>query len=279
MRKAFSKLVLTPLQIADMQRSADPLLHEVGESLAAHRSANLTAEEGRWIQQIEASRTKLCRSRETISVPDYGAGAPDDLIPASEMLRGRMTTEIVGEACQLYSKPPIWAGLLFQIIRETKRQNCLELGTCLGISAAYEALALKLNGGGWLVTLEGSAEFARVAECNLMELGLDANVEIRVGRFIDTLPDVLSRGRRFDYVFIDGHHDEEATVDYFERIVPHFAHPAVVIFDDIDWSQGMVRAWKRIKAHRTVGVAIDLVKIGICLTGTNTHRKYGLVME
>ena len=279
MRRAFSKLVLTPLRIADMQRSADPLLHELGEALAAHRSADLSDEEERHIREIEASRARLCQSRETISVPDYGAGAPEDLIPASEMLRGRMTTEIVGEACQQYSKPPIWAALLFQIIRKTKRQNCLELGTCLGISAAYEALALKLNGSGGLVTLEGAAEFAKVAECNLMELGLDANVEIKIGRFIDTLPDVLSGGCRFDYVFIDGHHDEEATVDYFERIVPHFAEPAVVIFDDIDWSQGMVRAWKRIKTHRTVGVAIDLVKIGICLTGTNTHRKYGLVIE
>jgi predicted O-methyltransferase YrrM len=86
------------------------------------------------------------------------------------------------------------------------------LGTCLGISTSYLAAALKLNLAGSVVTLEGAETKARLAAQNFRELGL-SNVCTIVGRFQDTLDDVLEP---IKFAFIDGHHEESATLAYFE---------------------------------------------------------------
>ena len=54
----------------------------------------------------------------------------------------------------------------------------MELGTCIGISAAYQAAAIKLNEKGKLITLEGSVERTKIANENFMNLqSLIATVE------------------------------------------------------------------------------------------------------
>ena len=50
----------------------------------------------------------------------------------------------------------------------------------------------------------------------------------------------------FLYAFIDVHHDDKATVACFKQILPYIADEAVIVFDDISWSDGMKRAWKKI---------------------------------
>jgi len=149
------------------------------------------------------------------------------------------------------------------------------MGTAVGISAAYQAAALKLNGYGTLVTLEGATSLADIAKKNFQHLGLDT-VEVIVGRFQDTLPGVLTDRQPVDYAFIDGHHDEQATLAYFEQILPFLAETSLLVFDDIAWSEGMKRAWKTIAQDRRVGVAVDLGPgLGLCVIDTSvTKRRY-----
>ena len=99
--------------------------------------------------------------------------------------------------------------------------------------------------------------------------GLD-NIELRVGRFQDTLPAALAEGP-LGYAFVDGHHDEEATLEYFERLLPH-APEAVLVFDDIRWNDRMERAWRRIAADDRVGLAVDLDEYGVVFTGGAERR-------
>jgi predicted O-methyltransferase YrrM len=66
-------------------------------------------------------------------------------------------------------------------------------------------------------------------------------------------------------VFIDGHHDEQATWDYFNQIEPALADGAVVVFDDIAWSQGMRRVWRRVAADPRMAHACDLRHLGVCI--------------
>ena len=89
------------------------------------------------------------------------------------------------------------------------------MGTAVGISAAYQAAALALNGRGTFTTLEGAEPLADI------------------GRFEDTLDAVLERRRPVDYVFVDGRHDRQATLAYFEQTIPFLAETAFLIFDDI----------------------------------------------
>jgi predicted O-methyltransferase YrrM len=92
------------------------------------------------------------------------------------------------------------------------------------------------------------------------------------GRFQDTLADVAREQAPVDFAFIDGHHDEHATVAYFRQILPHLGRSAVLVFDDISWSPGMERAWKTVTADERVGLAVDLSAIGICLVSDSLPK-------
>lgn len=157
-----------------------------------------------------------------------------------------------------------WALLLFMLIRKLKPENCLEMGTCLGFSAAYQASAIESNKQGELVTLEGQQSLASIARENFEKLDLK-NIKIIVGLFQDTLGDALKDIQCVDYAFIDGHHDERATIEYFNKIYPYLSHKAVLVFDDISWSKGMRRAWNTISRDKRVELSLDLRVVGICV--------------
>ncbi len=274
-----NKNFITPRHIRHLAASGDAQVAGVGKALLCLIDRNLELEAEQWIKKIEDIRNETNRSTQVVEVPDYGAGGPEDTRSDAEMKTGRICTEIVGEACRNYSKEPLWAELLFHIIRQLKPVSCIEMGACLGISGGYQAAALELNGAGRLVTMEGAPSFAQIAEQNLKRVGLSHRAKVVVGRFHDTLDGVLAETKPVDYCFIDGHHDEAATIEYFERVLPCLAPRAVLLFDDIRWSPGMLLAWTRICTDSRVQASFDLGKIGICLLGTSESIRCKLVIE
>jgi predicted O-methyltransferase YrrM len=170
----------------------------------------------------------------------------------------------VGEATVKASKRPEDALMLCLMVRAAQPQICLEMGTNVGISAAYQAGALKLNGSGSLLCLEGSAGRAAVTRSTLERLGLD-DVQIEIGLFAHTLDPALERLGALDYVFVDGHHQEQPTIRYFESISRVIRRPGYAVFDDIGWSEGMERAWAMIAADSRVSFSLRLERIGLCL--------------
>lgn len=242
-------------------RRGDPQsLLEPEVRIGAALDAKLPAEGRIWAERIESLRHSLLRSGEEVRIPTLG-GSKKTSSPSPSSTDE--VTRSVGEMCNA-SSGPTWGRRLFNVISATKPENCLELGTCLGISAAYQAAALRETGTGKLITLEGSPDLAAVARRNLTGLGL-GNVEVRIGSFAETLQPALDDLPSIDFAFIDGHHDEEATLRYFQMILPHTANGALLIFDDIRWSRGMRRAWRRIAAHPSTQSTLDLRRWGICL--------------
>ena len=226
---------------------------------------DLIPEEKVWIDKIEKLRENLNASTTEISLVDYGAGKSDEHRTQQDMYEGKTVTTTVGEVCRSGSKSPFWSFLLFNLLREFKPAFCIELGTCLGISALYQAVALSLNKAGKIVTIEGAKTLAKYAEQNIETIGLE-NVRVVAGRFQDVLDEVLNESKLVDFAFIDGHHDEKATMRYFDQIIPFLANQGVVlVFDDISWSPGMKKAWKKIKVDERVKISVDLRKVGICL--------------
>ena len=116
---------------------------------------NLDLEEKKWVDRIEEKRRVLNSSSKKISITDFGAGKPDIARTENEMYQGFTIDTTVGETCRNASKPYFWSLLLFKLIREFKPSRSIELGTCLGISGAYQASAQKINKRGRLITLEG----------------------------------------------------------------------------------------------------------------------------
>ncbi len=262
-------------ELSQLTNRGDEVSELLADALRETLELDNTPEEEAWIEEIEALRARLGSSTTRVSVTDYGAGSRDSDLTAEEMYRGRVVGRTVGEVARKTSKPYPWSLLLFKLIRKFKPSTCLELGTSLGISAAYQAAALRLNREGEVVTLEGAESSAALARENFRGLGLD-NAIMVVGRFQDTLDSALDRHGPIDFAFIDGHHDEQATLSYFEQIYPFLSERAVLVFDDISWSEGMKRAWSTIEADERIQLSVGLSQLGICFPSGSIEQERNL---
>ncbi len=221
--------------------------------------------------KIEQRRAILLGSDKKIAVINYGAGSSGSSRTKEELRKGVQATALVANVC-MNSKTAFWATFLFKLIRKLEPSSCVELGTSLGISASYQASALKLNNKGNLITLEGSPEIAKIANETIASLNLK-RASVVIGPFHETLPGVLESSKPIDFFFNDGHHDYDAVKQYFKDSLPYLAPEAVIVFDDIAWSPGMKKAWIEIEADERVAVSIDLQTIGIALIGNNVKKK------
>jgi predicted O-methyltransferase YrrM len=244
--------------------SREPAARSIARALTDVTKRTRSVDEQALLERIEDLRSELIRSQDTLDVVDYGCGLPDDEVGRDEMDRGRRFSRTVRQTCRDGSKGPHEALLLFELVRAFRPNACLELGTSLGISAAYQGAGLELNGNGRLITIEGAPALADSARRNLAMLGLDHRVEVLTGRFSDHLPDLLKNG--FDFSFIDGDHEEEATVAYFDGIVTSTrGQRQLTVLDDVRWSPGMARAWQRIRDDSRTRVAVEWHGMGIVL--------------
>jgi predicted O-methyltransferase YrrM len=170
--------------------------------------------------------------------------------------------QTVADACRV-SKPKASARLLHSLAAEYRPENVLELGTNVGISSAYLAAA-----GCRVTTLEASPYRLRLAKGLHGRLGLQ--LEYVQGLFTDTLAKTLAALPPVQMAFVDGHHQYEPTLRYFEAIAEKAAPNCVFIFDDIRWSDGMRRAWKELKANPDFQTVADLGDMGVAITSNST---------
>lgn len=271
-RRTIYKKLKTRKEMSRLYGVDNGVSKSLANALNAVLETSISMEEKVWIDRIESLRDELNASSTEISILDYGEWSPELNLTAEEMYQGKVITKTIGEVCRIASVPHIWVFLLFKLVRKFKPSVCLELGTCLGISAAYQAAALELNHHGRIVTLEGAESLASLARENFERLGLK-RVVVSVGRFQDTLGEVLREQAPVDFAFINGHHDEHVTLAYFKQIFPFLSESAVLVFDDINWSKGMERAWDVIVADKRIKVSVDLFRVGICIIARSPKEK------
>jgi len=259
-------------QAAGLYLQSNVTLKSLANAIIDSLGSSITPQEKLWVDRIELLRRELESSQTEILIVDYGAGSTGLNPTDEEMYQGRVVTRTIGDMCRDSSQPYFWSLLLFKLVREFRPSVCLELGTALGISASYQAAAAKLNQLGKIVTLEGSESLASLARQHFRRLGLD-NISVIVGRFQDTLDKVLNEYVPIDYAFIDGHHDEKATLAYFQQVYPFLSERALLVFDDISWSSGMKRAWSAIETDKRVKISLDLLSHGICIIDSSIDTK------
>ena len=200
-------------------------------------------------KSMEDLRKKLLKDERSITITDLGAGSHVN----------NQKQKQIKTLAKNALKPKKLAQLLYRLAKEFQPKNIIELGTCLGITTGYFGKAVA---DAKIYTLEGCPQTAAVAKENLYQLKLN-NIEVVVGNFDDTLPQVIQNLAQLDFVFVDGNHRKQATLDYFKWCLPKVHDQSVMIFDDIYWSAGMKEAWEQIKAHPQVTVSIDLFWIGL----------------
>jgi predicted O-methyltransferase YrrM len=199
--------------------------------------------------RIENRRKELLKDDKIINVTDFGTA-----------FKGPKTYRRKISAITYHSaKPAKYAQLLYRIVNYFKPGNLLELGTSFGISTMYMSSA---NREARIITLEGCSETAKVATENFEQTGLK-NIEQVTGDFNYTLDEAINKFENLDFVFFDGNHQKEPTLNYFQKCLTKSHNQSIFIFDDINWSAQMKEAWKEIKDHPRVTVTIDLFILGI----------------
>ena len=109
-------------------------------------------------------------------------------------------------------------------------RNVLEIGTLGGYSTLWMARALPE--GGRIITLEADPKHADVAKKNFARAGVESKVELRLGKALDTLPQVAADGLGpFDLFFIDA--NKSNMPEYFEWSLKLARQGSVIIADNV----------------------------------------------
>ncbi|WP_046755593.1 O-methyltransferase [Kordia jejudonensis] len=189
-------------------------------------------------QTLAKYRAELLQNNEAIEVKDFGAGSR---VFSSNKRKVAAIAKNAGIT-------PKRAKLLARLVTYFDVKNALELGTSLGMAT----IAMKEVND--VFTLEGCPETAAIAQKQLKKFNAD-HVKLYVDEFSTSIPTLTKQ--QFDLVYIDGNHQKEATILYFEQLLATAHNDSVFIFDDIHWSQQMTEAWEFIKNHPEVTVTID----------------------
>ena len=211
-------------------------------------------------KEIEEHRKKLFRSDELIHITDLGAGS----------LVNKNKSRSVKDIAKNSLKQPFLAQQLYRIVNFLKPQNLIEIGTSLGITTSYLASPYPSSS---VFTLEGCQNSANVAKKTFQSLNFD-NIKVVEGDFKATLPDLINKMDSVDFVYFDGNHQYEPTIEYFRLCKQKKNENTCFIFDDIYWSKGMKKAWLEIQADQDVKISIDTFYFGICFFRTNQPKQH-----
>ncbi len=189
-------------------------------------------------QTIEHYRNDLLNDHTIIEVKDFGAGS-------RVFSSNKRKVSAIAKNAGITLKR---AKLLARLVSYFNIENSLELGTSLGMATIAMKEASEVS------TLEGCPETAAIAQQQFKKYKL-TNVKVYVDEFSTSLAQLTHT--KYDLVYIDGNHQKEATVLYFEQLLKTSHNDSIFIFDDIHWSKEMSEAWVIIQNHPKVTVTID----------------------
>jgi len=235
-------------------------------ALRGDLAAPLSAAEADALAAIERRRAEVPFEMSASGV-EFGFGPPGDAEPAPDgepPLAPDPAARLgaAWEVCRWSTIPPVWGRFLFRLVRELAPSNCVELGTGLGLSGAYQGTALALNQHGQLTSFD-QHDAARIAERGFERLGLADRITLEFGDIDRTVPEAGPRLAPVDYALLDAEHSTAATVRHFELLLPYLSERAVLVFDDITQTDEMRQAWKTIISHRDVGFNLALRRYGV----------------
>jgi len=153
----------------------------------------------------------------------------EQLLPADPALEAALAASAAAGLPAINVSPN--QGMLLQLLaRSIGAKRILEVGTLGGYSSIWLAGALPADGR--LITLEADPRHADVARANLARAGLGDIVEVRLGRALDSLPQLESEGQGpFDFVFIDA--DKPNNTPYFEWALRLTRPGSLIVVDNV----------------------------------------------
>ena len=241
--KTFIKYLQHQIKAKNQHSAHSPFLYNFVTQVINQKIKN------KHFKSIEKVRKDLKLSDDFINITDYGAGS------SINNAKRRKISDIA----KYSAKNKKFGELIYRISQYFHANIIVELGTSLGISTLYLALS---NSHSRVYTLEGCPETLKIAKRNFKKTDIKNIVTIE-GDFKNTLKTCLQKIKNIDLIFIDGNHQKQPTISYFEIFLQYSHNDTVFIFDDIYWSSGMEEAWKYIVSHKKTTLTIDLFHLGI----------------
>ncbi|OWP82829.1 methyltransferase, partial [Flavobacterium davisii] len=213
---------------------------------------------------LKEYRKNLLQNHKTIEVTDFGAG--------SRVFRSNKRP--ISAIAKNAGISPKRAELLFRVVRYFQPETILEIGTSLGL--ATSALSLG-NPKAKITTLEGCANTIAIAklQCQLQNFN---NIDFDNTEFSNYLNQILPlKTRGLELIYLDGNHSKQATLEYFNLLLPTISNDSIWIFDDIHWSADMEEAWETIKKHEKVTVTIDTFQWGFVFFRREQEKEHFII--
>ncbi|MGB7394937.1 MAG: class I SAM-dependent methyltransferase [Pricia sp.] len=224
-------------------------LDQVAAAITSVKNKNFTKEDRQAFQNCENYRNELLQDETLISYEIFGSDQ----------------TAKVKDICKNAASSQEWCQFLYFLAKKTKASNILEIGTNLGISGSYTLESIRDYPNAKLTTMEGLPQLCKISGKQFASLVPSDKYDIIEGLFDTTFPKLLTDAIQFDLLFIDGNHQKEPTLHYFEALKNKINSPAIFVFDDINWSSDMQEAWEIIKNDSGVNFTIDLYKQGVVI--------------
>lgn len=219
--------------------------------------------DGGVVNTVEKYRKELLNNMNMIEVVDLGAG--------SLKLKGnkRRIRDIAATAAvrKHYGK------LLSKLAMRCNGKAIIELGTSLGISTMYLALAADKS---MVYTIEGCPGCAGIAGEGFREHNIN-NVKLFTGDFESVLPGLLKESGSPGLIFIDGNHRSGPLTTYVDYLLPFCSDGSIFILDDIHSSKDMEEAWNKLKERKVFSLSLDLLQFGILFFDSRFSKEHFMI--
>ena len=151
------------------------------------------------------------------------------LHPADPVLDAALTASTAAGLPEI-AVSPNQGKLLIMLAQIVGARSILEMGTLGGYSTIW--LARSLPQDGTLITLEFDPKHAEVARANVARAGFADKVEVRLGKALESLPEIAAEGHSpFDFIFIDA--DKENYPAYLEWAIRLSRPGTLIVVDNV----------------------------------------------
>lgn len=243
---------------------AEGMPPQFGEPLSFLLTGRLDREDQAALENVESIRSQVARRADRFvfehTPSEHGLIRTVHALPDATRLSPRVEVRPSAWVAGTVSVSPEWGAFLYLCAKASRAATILELGSCIGISGCYLAAARSCKR---LITIEGSPSLAALAQATLGQVSENCTVvNALFDDGLDQIVPTLNGG--LDLAFIDGHHEKQATLHYFERLQPYLKPNSLVVFDDIRLYRGMWEAWQEICRWQGVAAALNAGRFGLC---------------
>jgi predicted O-methyltransferase YrrM len=212
----------------------------------------------RQCQPLKALRHMVLRDSQLLKDAGWGAGSrvfKSEFRPVKKIARWGIST---------HHK----ARILFQLIRFFNPHHVLELGTSLGLTTLYMAMAQFPRD---VSTVDGNDVYIDFAKRLQKQYHPHLNITYYHAAFETFLN---TNATVYDFIFIDGAHDYHTTIALFEYFNNQQTLNQILVFDDIYWSPSMTKAWHFIAKNASQHLILDAFILGIVIKNNNLRCGY-----